>query len=109
MKTPELTARSEHYDEMEIEDMVFLVNPIGESSKIFVVHQAAQRLLRKDIVQAMKKNIREVESMDLEDLYSLVEQHSVEVEDKLFKIISEEYYAGQEQENKVPVFDFEIN
>ena len=42
----------------------------------------------------MKKNIKEVESMDLEDLYSLVEQHSVEVEDKLFKIISEEYYAG---------------
>ena len=94
---------------MEVEDKVFLVNPIGETSKIFVVHQAAQRLLRKDIVQAMKKNIREVESMDLEELCQLVEQHSLDVEDKLLKIISEEYNVGQEQESKVPVFDFEIN
>lgn len=36
---------------MEIEDKVLAVNPVGESSRVYVLHQAAQRLFRKDIVQ----------------------------------------------------------
>ena len=78
---------------MEIEDKVHLVNPIGEQSKILVVHQAAQRWLRKDIVQAMKKNIKELETFDLEEMIQQVEAHSVAVEDKMLQFLSEEVYG----------------
>ena len=40
-------------------------------------------MLRKDIVAAMKKNVKEVETFDLEEMQTLVEQHAVEVENKL--------------------------
>jgi hypothetical protein len=53
---------------MDLEDKVFAINTISESSRIYVIHQAAQRLFRKDIVQQMKKNIKELESIDLEEL-----------------------------------------
>ena len=88
---------------MELEDRVFLVNPIGDTVKIWVVHQAAQRLHRKDIVQTLKKNFKELETFDLEDMYQLVEAHAVDVENKLLKMVSEQ------SESQVPVFDFEIN
>lgn len=94
---------------MDIEDKVHVVNPVGETSRIFVVHQAAQRLLRKDIVAAMKKNVKEVETFDLEEMQQVVEHHAVDIEAKLLKIISEEIYGDQESGYKVPIFDFEIN
>jgi hypothetical protein len=59
---------SSNYEEMEIEDKALLVNPIGDNYKVFVLHQAAQRLFRKDVVQNMKKNIKELETLDLDDL-----------------------------------------
>jgi hypothetical protein len=74
---------------MDIEDKVLLVNPIGENAKVFVFHQAAQRLIRKDIVQNMKKNIKELNSIDLDDLVAEVENHSVEVEKKLIGMLSQ--------------------
>ena len=88
---------------MELEDRVYLVNPIGEFSRIWVIHQAAQRLMRKDIVQAMKKNVKELETMDLDEMIQLVEAHAIEIENRLVKIVSDQ------TEGQVPVFDFEIN
>lgn len=46
---------------------------VGETSKIYVLHQAAQRWLRKDIAQQMKKNIRELDVLDMDDVLEKVE------------------------------------
>ena len=91
---------------MEIEDRVLAVNPIGEASRIYVLHQAASRLFRKDIVQQMKKNIKELENIELEDLIQQVETHSVEVETNFLKIFGEKI---EDETQRVPVFDFELN
>jgi len=58
---------------MEIEDRVLCINPISDQSRIFVFHQAAQRLFRKDIVQQMKKNIKELDNIDLDEMIQQVE------------------------------------
>lgn len=84
---------------MEIEDKVLCVNPIGEGQKIWVLHQAASRFLRKDIAQHMKKNIKELDIVDIEELLTKIEQEAVNIENNFLKM----------HENHAPVFDFEIN
>ena len=54
----------------------------------------------------MKKNIKEIEHLDLEDMITQVEAHSTEVEDNLLKLFGE---AREDETARVPVFDFEIN
>ncbi len=76
------------YDEQDLEDKVLLINPIGETSKVFVFHQAAARLIRKDIVQQLKKNVKEVSHLDLEEMLAEVELHAVAVENKVIETLS---------------------
>jgi hypothetical protein len=66
--SPQPSDRGTIYEEMELEDKVLCINTISEQSRILVFHQAAQRLFRKDIVQQMKKNIKELDSIDLEEM-----------------------------------------
>lgn len=63
----------ENLEEQEIDDKVWCVNPIGEGQKIWVIHQAASRFIRKDIAQQMKKNIKELEIVDVDELIAKVE------------------------------------
>ena len=58
---------------MDVEDKVWCVNPIGDDSKIWVLHQAAAKWVRKDIATQMKKNIKELEIVDIEELLTRVE------------------------------------
>lgn len=53
----------------------------------------------------MKKNIKELENYDLEELITEVEEHAVEIENNLLKMFAE----IPAEPYKVPVFDFEIN
>ena len=64
-------------------------------------------MLRKDIIQQMKKNIKEIEALDLEEMISETEKHAVEVENNLLKLVCNE--DGEEGKQKIPVFDFEMN
>ncbi len=97
------TARTQHYEEQEVEDKVVLVNPVGEEARVLVLHQAAQRWNRKEIVQHMKKSIPHLNNLEIDDIIAQVEEHANEVEEKFIKMYSEK------EEEKVPVFDFEIN
>ena len=83
---------------MDLEDKVWTVNPIGDSQKVWVIHQAASRWLRKDIAQQMKKNIKEMEIVEMEEFIERVEEEAVKIENEFLKLFPE-----------VPVFDFEIN
>jgi hypothetical protein len=95
------------FEEQEIEDKVWCVNPIGDNQKIFVIHQAAQRFQRKDIVLAMKKNIKELDSIDIDELLEKIETDYVHIEDGFLQLFQQD--ENVEEDNRVPVFDFEIN
>jgi hypothetical protein len=86
---------------------VFCVNPISESCKIWVFHQAASRWLRKDIITQMKKNIKDLEGFDLDELQDKVEAHAVAVENNFIALFSAD--KDPLLETPIPVFDFEMN
>jgi hypothetical protein len=54
----------------------------------------------------MKKSIKELNSIDLDDLIAEVENHSVEVENKLVAMLARRYSYDV---TPLPVFDYEIN
>ena len=93
-------------EEVEIEDKVMAINTIGDTYNIWVLHQAAQRMLRKDIVQQMKKNVKELENIDLDEMLHQVEQHANEVENKFIEMTTKEL---NDEGHNTPVFDFELN
>jgi hypothetical protein len=85
---------------------VWTINPIGEQQKIFVMHQAAMRWLRKDIATQLRKSIKEVEqAVEVDDMLQRIEEEAKKVEMSFLTMMSEE---GSE-ESRIPVFDFEIN
>jgi hypothetical protein len=43
------------FTEQPIDDRVYLINPVEASSRIWVLHQAATRVLRKDMALVLKK------------------------------------------------------
>ena len=53
----------------------------------------------------MKKNIKELENVDTDEIVEKIEQEAVEIENKFIKLFSEQ----PEEQERVPVFDFEIN
>mgnify|MGYP001566218636 CR=1 FL=1 len=75
------------------------MNPVGEGIKIWVIHQAASRWIRKDIATCMKKGIKEMDAVDLDDLIEHIENEYNRIEDNFVKMYSD----------NVPTFDFEIN
>jgi hypothetical protein len=83
--------------ESEFEDKVTLVNPQGEQYRIWVSHQSASRVLRKDIASNLKKLQKDFEDVDLDEFQSKVEEVAVKFESKFIEEVS------------LPVFDFEQN
>lgn len=53
----------------------------------------------------MKKNIKELDGVDLDDLLEKIEQEAVKIETNFINMYSEQ----AEEAQRVPVFDFEIN
>ena len=77
------------------------MNPIGENYKVWVMHQAASRWLRKDISSYMRKQIRELETIEQDELIENVEKASVEVEKAFLQLLKDTM--------DIPAFDWEIN
>jgi DNA-binding SARP family transcriptional activator len=81
------------------------VNTVGESYKILVIHQLAQRLLRKDICREMKKNIKELDNVDVDIFNEKVEVEADSIEKNYLKQFSD----AIEEADRIPIFDFEVN
>ena len=107
------------FTEQQIEDRVFLVNPISENGRIWVMHQAAARLLRKDMILVLKKSIKELENIENDDFIASVEAHSVDIEKNFIKMFSSDdtnkydairsrFFTGGSSA-PIPTFDFELN
>lgn len=111
------------FTEQPVEDRVLFINPVREAtnSRIWVLHQAASRSLRKDMATVLKKSIKELDALEQEDFLNAVEAHAVEAEKALVKIFSSEEPAVCEQFQAlrqkylggsgapIPTFDFELN
>ena len=97
---------------------MFTVCPISESARIYVLHQAASRVLRKDMSQVLKKSLKELDGIEIEDFVTSIEAHAVDVEKNFIKMFSSEetndfdairvrYLQGSTA--PIPTFDFEMN
>ena len=101
---------------MPLDDRAILVNNIQEQTRVWVINQASQRLLRKDIAVALKKSTKELDEVDQEELVNAIEEHANQVEKQLIKIFSIE---GTEEFDEIrakilqgsnapiPTFDYE--
>ena len=76
------------FNEMPLDDRAILINNVQDQTRVWVIHQASQRLLRKDITVALKKSTKELDEVDMEELVRTIEEHAVEVEKTLVKIFS---------------------
>ena len=81
------------------------VNPIGESYKVWIIHQSAARLFRKDVAASMLKVIKELEPLESDRLNDLIEEDANYIEKQFLRMYSE---VPEEESDRVPVFDFEI-
>jgi hypothetical protein len=86
------------------------------------MHQAASRMLRKDMALVLKKSIKELDAIDQDDFLNSIEAHAVEAEKAVVKIFSSEEpqvteqflalrqrYLGSQTGAPIPTFDFELN
>lgn len=80
------------FTEQPMEDRAFVINPASaaEGARIWVLHQAASRQLRKDMAIVLKKAVKELESIDNDEFMQAIEHHAVEVEKNFVKIFSSE-------------------
>ena len=84
---------------------------------MLVMHQAASRVLRKDMATVLKKSLKELDNIEMEDFLQGVEAHAVEVEKNFIKMFSSEETDEFDQVRTkylgsaapVPTFDFELN
>ena len=106
------------FTEQPIEDRVYLINTVAEGQRVWVLHQAAARVLRKDMATVLKKSIKELDSIENEEFLAAVESHSVDVEKNFIKMFSSEetkefdavrakFFGGSTL--PIPTFDFELN
>ncbi|CAG9322983.1 unnamed protein product [Blepharisma stoltei] len=84
----------------EISNRAIMINPNSNSDDIsvFVVHQAAQRLIRADLCQWIR-SVKGFENVDAEKLKIILEERAKNREAKLISMICPD----------IPVFDFEFN
>ena len=107
------------FTEQAIEDKVFLVNTISDNARIWMMHQAAARLLRKDMILVLKKSIKELDNIENDEFVASVEAHSADIEKNVVKIFSSDktnkfdairsrFFSGGSSA-PIPTFDFELN
>ena len=103
--------------EQQIDDKVFMINPVGDSGRIWVLHQAAARYLRKDMAATLRRSVKELEAIENDDFLKAVEEHAVTVEKNFVKMFSSDATSEYDELRTrflgspapLPTFDFEIN
>lgn len=99
----------EGLDEIELEDRAHCISTIGESYRVWNIHQAATRWVRKDIAKELKKTLPELQNIDLDDLLEAVDQEGEAVENSFINLFKEGGIKAKQMGYELPVFDFELN
>jgi hypothetical protein len=105
------------FTEQAVEDRVYHVQVVTDHGRIYVLHQAASRVLRKDMSTVLKKSLKEFDTIDLDEFVHAVEAHAVEVEQNFIRVFSSEERSAELEEIRagylagstvpIPTFDFE--
>lgn len=104
------------FQEMPLDDRAIMINNVQEQTRVWVIHQAAQRLLRKDIAAALKKSTKEFDEVEMDELVNAVEEHANQIEKTLIKIFSKEGTNDYDEirakimhgsTEPIPTFDYE--
>mmetsp|Transcript_20084 Transcript_20084/g.19705 ORF Transcript_20084/g.19705 Transcript_20084/m.19705 type:complete len:83 (+) Transcript_20084:1621-1869(+) len=82
-----------------------MINPRGENYNILVFHQAAGRVLRKDILNSLVKTVPEFAEVDVEVILDKVNKYC----DDLDTMFINNYCDCSHLDIEVQQFDFEIN
>ncbi len=104
------------FTEQQVEDKVLTVANVAEGVRVWAIHQAAQRAMRRDIATVLKKTAKELDEIELEEFVAAVEEQAKEVESNLVKVFSLEgtneydeirarYLNGSTA--PIPTFDYE--
>lgn len=89
---------------------------LPDGFRVWAIHQAAQRALRRDIATVLKKTAKELDDVELDEFIASVEEQANEVEKNLIKVFSLEgtneydeirakYLNGSTA--PIPTFDYE--
>ena len=89
---------------------------LPDGFRVWAIHQAAQRALRRDIATVLKKTAKELEEVEMDEFIASVEEQANEVEKNLIKVFSIEgtneydeirakYLNGSTA--PIPTFDYE--
>ena len=87
--------------EAEIDDKVQVVNPVGDDYRIWVIHQAAPRYVRKEIMTFMKKVVKQFDELDIDEVVEKVE--------KVAGFFEDDFIKKNANDETLPCFDYEIN
>ncbi len=102
---------------MPIEDKVLTVSNVSSDGvRVWAIHQAAQRAMRKDIATVLKKTVKELDEVELEEFLAAIEENASLIEKNLVRIFSLEgtsefdeirakYLNGSTA--PIPTFDYE--
>lgn len=101
----EVEENTEDLEEIDIEDRAQCISTIGESYRIWAIHQAATRWLRRDIAKELKKTLPELQNVDQDDLMEAIDAEGEAIE----KAFIDLYKQGGAKQMDLPVFDFELN
>lgn len=96
--------------------MLTVTNVAEGGTRVWAIHQAAQRVMRRDIATVLKKTVKELDEVELEEFVGAVEEQANEVEKNLVKVFSQEgtnefdeirakYLNGSTA--PIPTFDYE--
>lgn len=80
------------FKEMPIDDRAILLNNVSAGAdplRVWVLHQASQRLLRRDIALTLKKSVKELDEIEnAEEFVAGIEEHAVHIEKQLVRMFS---------------------
>lgn len=104
------------FTEQPVEDKVLTVTNVSDGMRVWAIHQAAQRAMRRDLATVLKKTVKELDEVELEEFVAGVEDQANEVEKRLVRIFSLEgtneydeirakYLNGSTA--PIPTFDYE--
>ena len=88
---------------MPIEDKCLQVTTHNEGQNIFVINQAAGRILRQELIREMQGYIESLKIVDLQEFNDHMEVEAEKFESNFIKLFSEQ---SESSAPKVPVFDF---
>lgn len=104
----EVKKKVERFQEIDIEDKVFVIPAVvgTRDYTIYAFNQSAPRAFRRDIFNLIRKQMPEFfEGRNADDDFD----EFAKISEEIYEEIENKFLAENVDEEKMPLFDFEIN